>query len=412
MLPGIVVPPRIDRLFGRWIRTGRTPEMLGSDARYVVLTNIIALLGAGFTLAFAPVLFVSGSWLYPLLQLAYAALYMPTLWLNKRGHHIAATTWLLLGSHFAVVTQVLVEGTGFDVQLFFMLHALLPFMVFPPRHDKLMFALSALAGIDLVAVLVFALPQFGPVPQHLEWIRPILLGGLFVTLAACANYARRATLIAEMALDRAHARSEELLLNVLPATIATRLKATNRTIADGFSGATVLFADIVGFTKMSSRLTPERLVEMLNDLFCTFDDLADRLKLEKIKTIGDCYMIVGGLPEPRADHAVAVAEMALAMLHAVHAIGKSSGEPIDVRIGVHSGPVVAGVIGKRKFTYDVWGDTVNVASRMESHGVPGAIQISAITRGLLDGKFAMTRRGVIEVKGKGEMETWLLDGPA
>jgi len=333
------------------------------------------------------------------------------LWLNKRGHPIAATTWLLLSSHLAVVTQVLVEGTGFDVQLFFMLHALLPFMVFPPRHDKMMFALSALAGIDLVAVLVFALPQFGPTPEHLDLIRPILLGGLFITLAACANYARSATLIAERALDLAHARSEELLLNVLPATIATRLKATKGTIADGFTGATVLFADIVGFTTMSSRLTPKRVVEMLNDLFCTFDDLADGLKLEKIKTIGDCYMIVGGLPEPRTDHAVAVAEMALAMLHAVHAIGKTTGEPIDVRIGVHSGPVVAGVIGKRKFTYDVWGDTVNVASRMESHGVPGAIQISATTRGLLDGKFEMKRRGVIEVKGKGEMETWLLEGP-
>jgi adenylate cyclase len=151
------------------------------------------------------------------------------------------------------------------------------------------------------------------------------------------------------------------------------------------------------------------VVEMLDDLFCTFDDHADRLGLEKIKTIGDCYMIVGGLPELRADHADAVAEMALAMIEVVHAAGSQIGEPIDVRIGMHSGPVVAGVIGKRKFTYDVWGDTVNVASRMESHGVPGHIQLTSTTYKVLVGKFQMTRRGMIEVKGKGEMETWFLD---
>jgi class 3 adenylate cyclase len=154
------------------------------------------------------------------------------------------------------------------------------------------------------------------------------------------------------------------------------------------------------------------VVELLNELFCTFDDLAGGLGLEKIKTIGDCYMIVGGLPEPRSDHAEAVADMALAMLEAVHAMREQVGESIDVRIGLHTGPVVAGVIGKRKFIYDVWGDTVNVASRMESHGVPGAIQLTATSRGLLDGKYRMTLRGTIDVKGKGVMETWLLNGRA
>jgi len=408
--------PRVNRLFGRWIRIGRDPAMPQSEARYVVLTNIIALLGVGFTLAFAPILAVSGSWRYPALQVIYAAAYLPTLWLNHRRHRIAATTALVLGAQLAVISQVLVEGSGFDVQLFFMLHAILPFLLFPPQYPKRMFALSVLAGVDLVAVVVLGahLPQLGPTisAARLVWLRPILLGGLFATIAACAYYARRATLIAEAALDRAHARSEELLLNILPPTIAGRLKATTGTIADGFAGVTVLFADIVGFTTLSSRLTPERVVELLNDLFCTFDDLAGRHGLEKIKTIGDCYMIAGGLPEPRPDHAEAVAEMALAMLAAVRSMGAHAGEPIDVRIGLHSGPVVAGVIGKRKFIYDVWGDTVNVASRMESCGLPGTIQLTATAHRLLEGKFRMTRRGMIEVKGKGEMETWLLEGRA
>ena len=405
---------RIDRLFGRWIRIGRLPSMPQAEARYVVLTNIIALLGVGFSLAFAPLLLAAGSGLYAGLQAVYAALYLPTFWLNHRRHHFAATTWLVLSSHLAVVSQVLVEGTGFNVQLFFLLHAILPFLLFPPRHDKVMYALPVLAAADLIAVTVLGplVPQLGPVisETHLAWLRPIFIVGLFFTIAACANYARRATLIAEEALDKAHARSESLLLNILPPAIANRLKAQTGTIADGFAGVTVLFADIVGFTKMSARLPPERVVEMLDGLFCIFDDLADRLGLEKIKTIGDCYMIVGGLPELRADHADAVAEMALAMIDAVHAAGTHIGEPIDVRIGMHSGPVVAGVIGKRKFTYDVWGDTVNVASRMESHGVPGHIQLTSTTQRVLAGKFQMTRRGMIEVKGKGEMETWFLDG--
>src|SRR6185503_2415314 len=312
------------------------------------------------------------------------------------------------------VSQILVEGTGFDVHLFFLLHTMLPFLLYTPRHGRLTFTLSALAGIDLILVVGLGdrLPPLGPVipVDRLQILRPIFLGGLFATLAACAHYARRATQIAEAAFDRAHQRSEELLLNILPPSIARRLKLGGGTIADDFSGVTVLFADLVGFTTLSSRLAPERIVDMLNELFCLFDDVAGSLGLEKIKTIGDCYMVAGGLPEPRPDHAEAVAEMGLHMLHIVDELAARSGEPLTIRIGIHSGPVVAGVIGKRKFIYDLWGDTVNIASRMESHGLPGAIQLSAASRALLDGKFHLRLRGAIEIKGKGEMETWLLTG--
>jgi adenylate cyclase len=414
MFRRFVESPRVQRLFGRLIRIGRDPAMPPSEARYVVLSNIIALLGITFTLGFAPVLLLSGSLVYPALQVTYALGYLPALWLNHRRHHIAATTWLLLGSHLLAVSQVLVEGTGFDVHLFFMLHTMLPFLLYPPRYTTATFTLSALAGIDMVLVIVLGdrLPRLGPeiAPDKLQILRPILLGGLFATLAACAHYARRATLIAEAALDRAHRRSEELLLNILPPSIARRLKLDVGTIADGFAGVTVLFADIVGFTRMSARLPPERIVDVLNELFCQFDDVAGHLGLEKIKTIGDCYMVAGGLPEPRVDHAEAIAEMALAMLRIVTEIATRMQEPLDVRIGIHSGPVVAGVIGKRKFIYDMWGDTVNIASRMESHGLPGTIQLSDASRRLLDGKFRLQRRGMVEIKGKGAMETWLLEG--
>jgi class 3 adenylate cyclase len=407
-------PGPVSRAFGRIIRIGRDPAMLPSEARYVVLTNIVAVLGVVFTLGFAPVLVLSREPIYPVLQVGYALGYLPVLWLNHRRHHVAATTWLLLGSHLLVVSQVLVEGRGFDVHLFFMLHAMLPFLVFAPRHDRLMFTLSALAGLDLIVVVALGnLPQLGPViaDDRQVIIRPILLGGLFATLAVCAYYARRATLIAEERLDRAHERSEELLLNILPATIAGRLKASGGTIADGFAEVTVLFADIVGFTTMSAKLEPGRVVAMLNELFCSFDDLADQLGLEKIKTIGDCYMVAGGLPAPRHDHADAVASMGFAMLRAVREFNARRGESLAIRVGIHSGPVVAGVIGKRKFVYDMWGDTVNTASRMESHGVPNAIHITDDCRRQLGNKFHFTSRGTMEIKGKGAMETWLIDEP-
>jgi adenylate cyclase len=380
----------------------------------VVLCNIVAMLGAVFSLGFAPVLVISGSPLYPALQTIYAIGYLPPLWLNHRHHPVAAITWLLLCSQLIVVLQVWIAGVGFDVHVFFMLHAMLPFLLYPPRYRRAMFAVSALAAIELIVVMAVGdrLAPAGPAiaAGNLAIIRSVLLGGLFVTMAACSYYARNATLIAEAALDLAHQRSEDLLRNILPASIAHRLKAGGGTIADGLPAVTVLFDDLVGFTRMSSRLPPERVVEMLNDLYCRFDDVADRLGLEKIKTIGDCYMVAGGLPEPTADHAERVAEMALAMQTIVAEATTRTGEPLAIRIGIHSGPVVAGVIGKRKFIYDLWGDTVNTASRMESHGLPGAIQLSAASRQLLDGAYRLRHRGMIEVKGKGEMDTWLLEG--
>ncbi len=402
----------LDKLFGRLIRIGRTPAMPTAIARYVVLTNIVAILGVVFTVGFGSILLVLGSPVHAGLQVLYALGYLPTIALNKRGHHLAATTWLVFGGHVLVAIQVLVEGGVLDVQLFFLLHAVLPFLVYPPRNTRLMWGLSALAGLDMLAMLAIGdqLPQLGPDMPHLPIVRMIFHAGLFATLAACAYYARRATLLAESALDLAHARSEELIHNILPMSIATRLKRRDGTIADGFSDVTVLFADIVGFTTLSTHMAPRAVVELLNELFCKFDDLAGTLGLEKIKTIGDCYMVAGGLPEPRADHAEAIAEMAFGMLRTVAAFSARTGEPLQIRIGINSGPVVAGVIGKRKFIYDLWGDTVNTASRMESHGVADAIQISEPTHRLLDAKYATTPRGAIEIKGKGPMQTWLLGG--
>ena len=204
--------------------------------------------------------------------------------------------------------------------------------------------------------------------------------------------------------------SELLLRNVLPAEIAERLKRTEGVIAQDLDEVTVLFADIEGFTRLSAGLPPDQLVRLLDRIFSSFDALADLEGLEKIKTIGDAYMVVGGAPVPRVDHAEAIARLALAMRDALAPIAVGAFEGLRMRIGIDTGPVVAGVIGTRKFSYDLWGDTVNTASRMESHGVPGEIQLTERAAVALHGAFELASRGSIDVKGKGPMETFLLVG--
>lgn len=205
-------------------------------------------------------------------------------------------------------------------------------------------------------------------------------------------------------LRHEHERAEGLLLNVLPRVVAAELKEKGSTTAQRFDAVSVLFADIVGFTPLSATMEPEELVERLNTVFTYFDTLAERYAVEKIRTIGDTYMVASGIPVPRRDHAQALAAMALDML------AFAGQGPLSFRIGINSGPAVAGVIGTRKFQYDIWGDTVNTASRMESHSEPGRIQISEATNELINRDFATTYRGPIEVKGKGTLTTWWLEG--
>jgi guanylate cyclase len=205
-------------------------------------------------------------------------------------------------------------------------------------------------------------------------------------------------------------KAESLLLNILPRSIADRLKADPATIADQFTGASILFADVVDFTPLAERLAPAEVVGVLDRLFTHFDHLADRYGVEKIKTIGDCYMVAAGVPAARADHARAMALMALDMRDAMHAPDAIGDLGLDLRIGINSGPVVAGVIGRKRFLYDLWGDAVNMASRMESHGTGGKIQVTGATHDLLKDEFVLEPRGTVAIKGKGDVETWYLLG--
>ena len=209
-------------------------------------------------------------------------------------------------------------------------------------------------------------------------------------------------------LELEKAKSEALLLNILPETIADELKAGTAVIADGVSEVTVLFADIVNFTPLTASVSPNQLVGLLDRVFSAFDDIAGRLGLEKIKTIGDSYMAVAGVPEHHPDHAQRAAEMAIVMLDDSRSTAAGISQGLELRVGMDSGPVVAGVIGKRKFSYDIWGDTVNVASRMESAGLPGQIQVTERLRNRLEDRYLFEARGMISVKGKGKMPTYFL----
>jgi adenylate cyclase len=248
-----------------------------------------------------------------------------------------------------------------------------------------------------------------PIPAHIKdtfFLMNIM--GVACILYAVMRYfqSQKERTLHELSLEQA--RSEKLLLNILPKSIADRLKDNDMRIADSHEEVTILFADIVGFTKMTAAMPPAELVDLLSQLFSRFDSLADQHGLEKIKTIGDGYMVVGGAPVAREDHATVIAQLALEMQHELISFNEQTGRNFQIRIGISSGPVVAGVIGTSKFAYDIWGDPVNMASRMEKTGLPGSIQVSEITYQLIKANHKLESRGPIEIKGKGEVNTYLL----
>jgi len=362
-----------------------------------------------------------GTVIHALLIFIFYALHVPLLaWLNVVSVAVWCAAWLLLRSRYLYVgttlamIEVLVHAaacvsvigweSGFQ---YYLLGALASFFLFPGKRWA---AASVIAAVLIEFGLLFLLRGHQPVAviaaPLLQAMNIINIASAFGLSMVAALYYVHVAQRAEKALQIEHAKSEALLDNVMPAAIASRLKRDETNIADRFAEASVLFADIVGFTTLSQTLTPDEVVRMLDRIFSQFDELVERHGVEKIKTIGDAYMVAAGIPTPRHDHAEALASLALAMQEVV----ASFDDRLQLRMGIHSGPVVAGVIGRRRFHYDLWGDTVNTASRMESHGVPGEIQVSAATFARLDGTYSFEERGVVEIKGKGPMRTYFLRG--
>ena len=323
--------------------------------------------------------------------------------LEKNGYQIeeaatgqAALTKLKAGDYDLVLLDILMPGLdGFQT---------LEFIKADPRLRHIpVIMLTALDDVEsTVRCIEAGAEDFVPKPFNPTILRARLTASLEKKKLRDQEQARLTQLKNE------RAKSERLLLNVLPKAIAERLKAGQRTIVDSFIDSTVLFADIVDFTRISAKQSPQRTVQLLNEIFSSFDRIAEQLELEKIKTIGDAYMLVSGVPLLRADHAEVCAQAAFAMLDAVLQFNQRHQLDWSIRIGMNSGPVVAGIIGTKKFSYDLWGDTVNLASRMESHGQPGQIQVSAVTQKLLSAQFICDPAGVLEIKNSAPIAAYLL----
>ncbi|MDW6024349.1 adenylate/guanylate cyclase domain-containing protein [Mesorhizobium sp. BAC0120] len=328
-----------------------------------------------------------------------------------RYSEIAAITWIAVQNALAFVVFGLIVGSAAGMQFWLLAAGVLIVFYGTDRLPMAVAMICLLVGTFLF--VEFELPRFS------EWspITPAV-AGVIKTIAVIGSATISTGFVylamymarqAEAALETEYARSEALLSSIMPDKIAARLKREPQSIiADKYDQVTLLFADVVNFTPKASLLTPEELVAFLNRIFSSFDALAEQHGLEKIKTIGDAYMVAGGLPEAQPEQVATAANMALDMLETVRDLSDEIGEEVSVRIGIHTGPAVAGVLGKRKLFYDVWGDTVNTAARMEAFGSPGRIQVTEAVYMLLDGAYAFEQRGVIDIKGKGPMAVYYL----
>jgi class 3 adenylate cyclase len=396
----------------RLVRLGLDPALPVRQANHVILTNAIALIAIAQLVPLVAVAGLSGLRLVWPWIVGCILFYLSVLVVSQRGRVIAARIWLALVSAAAIIGGCALLGPDMRVEVYLLVAVAGAWNTWSSARNAMLVTLLFVASWVVVLVLYSRVPPLDPAPVALApFIRIAMYSSVVVALIGIFWWSHRQTTLTDEKLDHEHARSERLLRNVLPDRIAERLKDGPITVADRFEDVTVLFADVVGFTAISATLPPERVVELLNRMFTRFDELAAQHRVEKIKTIGDAYMVVAGLPERRADHAEAAARMALDLREAVVALSGENGEPLQIRIGLCSGPAVAGVIGIQKFAYDLWGDTVNMAARMESHGMAGAIQVTESTYTLLRDRFAFEERGLIDVKGKGPMRAWLLVGP-
>jgi len=386
------------------------PAGVPSDhIRFYVLTNYFYPAAILVHLAFIPLFWFLGMELLSFYNIASVILYGACLYFNLKGRIGAAT--LLLFIEVCTFITLATLALGWESNFHYYLIMLAMFMFLTPWHDFLKILPTAIA----FCLYGWLYLQTGHAQYGADIPRGVLTAfssanivGIFCGICFVAYYYHVAAARAEESLNREYQRSEDLLHSILPEPIASRLKTTPGTIADGFLEASILFADIVDFTPLSEELAPRRLIELLNDIFSRFDDLADRYDLEKIKTIGDAYMVVSGIPRIRDDHAQAIAHMALDMLEIMEDFNGYLERPLTLRIGIHCGPVVAGVIGKKKFIYDLWGDSVNTAARMESHGIGGEIQVTDRMYRRLKDSFVLEERGNIDIKGKGQVKTYLL----
>ena len=385
-------------------------ETLARRQRVLTIAAWLAVMvSASFVLM--QILTETWSWQISSINLGSAAIFAFVPRLHRFGDLVAPLTFFG-AAYVSVFASSWDVGTGNGGELFFLVGACLVVLLLGIEHIVLAAGLAAISAGGIIALEFFVPRNTGLQPA---WT--ISAGFVVTTVSSCMIivvtvwFALRDTARAEAAMEAQYDRSEALLANMLPASIADRLKEPDRgVIADKYDEASVLFADIVGFTERASSTAPAELVRFLDELYSAFDALVDKHGLEKIKVSGDSYMVVSGVPRPRPDHVAALADFALEMTAFASGLKDPHGLSVPFRVGMACGPVVAGVVGSRRFFYDVWGDAVNVASRMESTDSAGCIQVPEDVYQRLKDDFVLHERGRIEVKGKGIMRTWYLIG--
>jgi adenylate cyclase len=416
-VPDTSLAARIRSIVTRYIRIGVEPGG-GPRNRSREIVNFVSfatvLSNTGFAMVFSLIGFRN---FLPVIAalLLFSLLWMVTPLLHRFGE-LAAGTYLWATALVGNALYASIAGADAGFQYFLLAGPAILVMALGSRR------IARVTLYFVILLVVFAIIEL-TFPRKTDLVvmseamtRTMFLLSIFASASfnlIAALYTFRKAEDYQAAFEAEHERSERLLLNLVPLSIAERLKhRPNEIIADTLPAVTILFADIVGFTQRASGMPADRLVAFLNRIFLAFDRLADQHGLEKIKTIGDAYMVAGGMPEPSADHASAVADMALGMIAITREISLEIGEEVAVRVGIHSGPAIAGVIGETKLFYDVWGDTVNVAARMESHGESGRIQVSDAARQAIGENYAFVDRGLVRIKGKGEMAAFWLEGKA
>jgi adenylate cyclase len=382
-------------------------------ARHRRVLTVTAMISAAISAFFGVQGLLIGQdiWWLPFVNLGSAVIFATIPLLCRLGELVAPLVFFIVA--YVSITVVCIHlGTGTGLQFYFVAAAALTVVVLGVDHILLASVLAGLGAATVIVLEFFVPDDTGSQPPWAfttSFVLTVITAWILVV--ATLWYALREISRAREAMEAEYERSERLLTNILPATIAERLKDPSRTvIADKYDDASILFADIAGYTKRASDTTPSDLVRFLDRLYTDLDALVDRHGLEKVKTSGDSYMVVSGVPQPRPDHIEALACLALDMADAVAGLRDPHGREVPLRIGLAAGPVVAGVVGARKFFYDVWGDAVNVASRMETTDVEGKIQVPQNVYERLNDAFVLEQRGEVDVKGKGVMTTWYLVG--
>ena len=402
-------------LWSKLIRIGIHPGLTPLEIKYIRATNGIAIITPITVLSFLPNLiqFLPATKLLLLNLLLSILQYLFILYFTKKRLYTFAKTYMLLSAAFNVVVASLLLGGDMNFHFYLLAVLAVGYFIYSSSEKKHQFYITIFLSLIFISLEIWFSFHGGFLEFPSEFLVLSRINnniGLLILISVLLYVISMSYTQSELDLEEERKKNELLLHNILPVPIANRLKVSHDSIAEGFQSATILFADIVGFTTLAESKTPEEVIGILNEIFSEFDQLVDETNLEKIKTIGDAYMVASGLPLESPDHAKLIAWLALKMRESLSKFNQNSGQKLEIRIGIHSGPVVAGVIGKKKFTYDVWGDTVNTASRMESHGIPGKIQISEKTFSILKDDFECMERGLIEIKGKGFMKTYILMG--